>query len=133
MILLTTALALSSSCSYISVLSNDENTVMSRAEKRLHALYKLDYATAYKYMSPGYRSMNDLKLFSADYSGASEMDSYKITKVDCESIEVCSVHVITYYNSSIFGLGSPSDEDYIIDYASKQTWIKLGNQWWFSK
>lgn len=131
--ILFVAITLSTSCAHLGLHTSIEDTVKKRADKRLQALQQLDYQTAYKYMSPGYRSTNNLNQFSANYSGAGEMVSYEITKVTCESEDVCLAHVTVNYNSSILGMGSPMDESYVIDHATKQTWVRLNNTWWFSK
>lgn len=131
--LLLVTISLSASCAHLGLHSSDEDAVAKRADKRLQALQQLDYQTAYGYMSPGYRSTNNLNQFSANYSGARQMVSYEITQVTCESEDVCQAHVTINYNSSILGIGSPTDESYVIDHATKQTWVKLNNTWWFSK
>ena len=112
----------------------DEERVLARAEQRQAALLKHDFKTAYQYMSPGYRQLNSLEQFTANYIGVYSWVSSNVKNASCED-EVCKVNVAIEYDVGLM-MGTPrkpSAEKFIVPRINQETWFKLDDKWWFSK
>lgn len=120
-----------SACS-MSTQKTDSEIVESRSILRLDALKELDFEKAYTYMSPGYRSVKDLKRFNIEYAGVVNMLSFNINSVEC-IIDTCSVLVESNYKIIIPSRGFSIKNPLIIDRVNKETWIRTDGKWWFVK
>lgn len=111
----------------------DEEQVFERAEQRQTALLKQDFKTAYQYMSPGYRQLNSLEQFSANYAGVYSWVSSNVETATCED-DVCKVNVAIEYDAGLMNTArKPSSEKLLIPRVNLETWFKLDDTWWFSK
>lgn len=112
----------------------DEEHVLARAEQRQDALLKQDFKTAYQYMSPGYRQLNSLEQFTANYIGVYSWVSSNVKNASCED-DVCKVNVAIEYDAGLM-MGTsrkPSAEKFLVPRVNQETWFKLDDKWWFSK
>jgi hypothetical protein len=126
-VLVLLAVMLLSACATTSTAS-PENIVKERAQARWDALLDGDFATAYSYYSPGYRSamtvvdfeigirMRKVQYRTAEYQGHS-----------CEK-NVCTVRFKVGYQvaTPVPGLG-----DWESDGMVSEQWIKSNSEWWF--
>lgn len=112
----------------------DEELVLARAEQRQVALLKHDFKTAYQYMSPGYRQLNNLEQFTANYLGVYSWVSSNVKNISCED-DVCKVNVAIEVDAGLL-MGTsrkPSTEKFLVPRVNQETWFKLDDKWWFSK
>jgi hypothetical protein len=126
-VLVLLAVMLLSACATTSTAS-PEDIVKERAQARWDALLDGDFATAYSYYSPGYRSamtvvdfeigirMRKVQYRTAEYQGHS-----------CEK-NVCTVRFKVGYQVAkpVPGLG-----DWESDGMVSEQWIKSNSEWWF--
>ncbi len=106
-----------------------EQLVGQRAQARVDAMITGDFATAYSFYTPGYRSavaqedfIVRFKISKVKWTGA------KLAEVNCAGIAVCSARV---------------DIDYFVDEPLRgvsefrntrrigETWINIDDQWYF--
>lgn len=112
----------------------DEERVLKLAEQRQTALLKHDFNKAFQYMSPGYRQLNSLKQFTANYAGVYSWESSDVLDIWCEE-DVCEVNVAIEYDAGLM-MGrprKPSAEKFLVSRVNHETWFKLDGKWWFSK
>jgi hypothetical protein len=126
-VLVLLAVVLLSACATTPTAS-PEDIVKERAQARWDALLDGDFATAYSYYSPGYRSamtvvdfeigirMRKVQYRTAEYQGHS-----------CEK-NVCTVRFKVGYQVAkpVPGLG-----DWESDGMVSEQWIKSNSEWWF--
>ncbi len=96
-----------------------QEVVKTMAQERWDALVRQDIEAAYRFHSPGSRSVTSL----ADYKGSVKpgfWKSAKVEKVECAE-ERCQVHATIEYQHRGMRLKTPL----------KETWIKEGSQWWY--
>jgi hypothetical protein len=105
-----------------------DEVVKERAEARWEALLSKDYATAYSYYSPGYRSTTSV----TDYEIGIRLRRVRWTsavylKHDCEE-NICSVSFRMGYRvgSPVPGVSTWDGYDKITD-----QWVKTGGEWWY--
>jgi hypothetical protein len=105
-----------------------DEIVKERAEARWEALLSKDYATAYSYYSPGYRSTTSV----TDYEIGIRLRRVRWTsavylKHDCEE-NTCSVSFRMGYRvgSPVPGVNTWDGYDKITD-----QWVKTGGEWWY--
>lgn len=135
-LLFTSLLALSVSACSVLPQATPEEAVAKRSAKRLEAMQNNDYASAYKYMSPGYRATTSVRFFEADHIGFSVMKGYEILSVDCEENR-CRVGLNARFNmadigamAGMRGSNSPSGET---DMFFQETWVYMDGKWWATK
>lgn len=121
------AVILLSACATTSTASPGD-LVKERAQARWDALLKGDYATAYSYFSPGYRSATTvvdfeigMRMRKVQYRAA-EFQDYK-----CEK-NVCTVRLKVAYKVA---RPVPGMADWKSDSAVSEQWIKSDGNWWF--
>lgn len=120
-----------SACSMLPT-KTDAEIVESRSALRMEALKKLDFEKAYTYMSPGYRSINDLNKFKLENVGAVNLLEFNVLSAECAE-NICHVLVSGDYKITMVGSGFSTKKPLIIDRVSKETWIRTGGKWWFAK
>ena len=130
LILLTVVVGMSG-CSAIQP-KTDEQRVIALAEQRQAAFLDKDFEKAYKYMSPGYRSLKGLDRFKLENAGAVNLLGFNVQSADCTE-DTCRVLVIGDYKITLAGRGFSTKKPLIIDRASTETWIRTDGKWWFVK
>lgn len=121
------AVLLLSACATTSAVS-PEDVIEQRAQARWDALLTGDYASAYAFCSPGYRST----VSATDYEIGIRLKRVKWTSAsyldhDCEE-NTCKVRFQMGYrvNSPVPGVEVWNGYDRIED-----QWIKTGGEWWY--
>lgn len=104
----------------------DEQLIEEMSLRRLGYLQDLKYEEAYKFMSPGYRSAKDIKLFKLDFGGANNIRGFEFSKVNCED-DVCTAYVNVTYD-----LGASAGGLHVVR-TNIETWARIDGRWWFVK
>lgn len=109
---------------------SDEQIVMERAQKRMTALQKLDFDTAYTYMSTGYRATKTLDRFKAEFTGAGNIVAFEVLDATCDE-DTCVVRVsqdvrVTAYIPSV-------DMRKSLSMVFQQVWVRNGSHWGYVK
>lgn len=103
---------------------SQEQIVERLSLQRLALLKALDYEEAYKFMSPGYRSIKNLNGFKLDFGGSSNIRGFESQNVVCES-DVCTSYVNVTYD-----LGASAGGLNVVR-TNIETWAKIDGKWWF--
>ena len=120
-VLLLTACATTSTAS-------PEDIIKERAQARWDALLEGDFATAYSYLSPGYRSA----ITVVDYEIGVRMQKvqYRLAEYQGHSCEknVCTVRFKVGYRvvKPVPGLDNWESDSMV-----SEQWIKSNGEWWF--
>ena len=93
--------------------------VKERAQARWDALVKDDIPAAYKYLSPGSRSVTSLEQFTASINRGF-WKSVVVHEAVCET-DSCEVHATIEYEFQGRRVKTPY----------KEKWIREGSSWWF--
>jgi hypothetical protein len=121
------AVILLSACATTSTASPGE-LVRERAQARWDALLNSDFATAYSYLSPGYRSATTV----VDYEIGIRMRKvqYRTAETQDYSCEksVCTVRIKVGYKLAKAVPGMAAWES---DGMVSEQWIKSDGNWWF--
>ena len=107
--------------------STDE-LVKERAEARWEALLSRDYASAYSFYSPGYRSTASVTDFEIEIRlRRVRWTTAEYLKHDCNE-NTCSVRFRVGYrvSSPVPGVDTWDGYDVITD-----KWVKTGGEWWY--
>lgn len=105
-----------------------EEIVKERAQARWDALLSRDFATAYEYYSPGYRS----KFTPVDFEIEMRLRKVKLTSATFQDLSCaensCTLNYRIGYQvgAPVPGISSWTGYDYMED-----QWIKTGGQWWY--
>jgi hypothetical protein len=121
-----TLFAMLAGCATVAPTTDD--IIAERAQARWDAVLAKDYATAYTYYSPGFRSkvsVTDLEIKLRLQRVRWVTAKYK--DHTC-SEDTCTVHVnITYQvNTPVPGVNTWSGFDLI-----EEQWVKTGGEWWY--
>jgi len=121
------SLALLTACASTSTASRDK-AIEQRAQARWDALLAGDYATAWSYLSPGYRSA----LSVTDYEISMRTRRVQYTSAEyqshtCEEA-ACTVQVMVGYRVVKPAQGVP---EWNSKSAVEERWIQLDGKWWF--
>lgn len=104
--------------------SSPEEEVGRRALERWHALIQRDMEKAYGYLSPGYRAVNSLELYSARIGKAVRWKDATLKNVSCAD-KTCKVTINIRYQYAARSVGNYEGERPI-----KEKWTQVDNQWW---
>ena len=107
--------------------STDE-LVKERAEARWEALLSRDYASAYSFYSPGYRSTASVTDFEIEMRlRRVRWTTAEYLRHDCDE-NTCSVSFRVGYRvaSPVPGVDAWNGYDVITD-----QWVKTGGEWWY--
>ncbi len=96
-----------------------QEIVKARAQERWDALVKQDFEAAYRFHSPGSRTVTSLADFKASIKPGF-WKSAEVNKVECAE-ERCDVHSTIEYEHGRQRMKTPL----------RETWIKEGSQWWY--
>ena len=110
----------------------DEERVIALAEQRQAALLERDFLKAYQFMSPGYRSVKNLDRFKLENAGAVNLLDFNVQSAECTE-DTCTVSVVSDYKVALVGRGFSSKNPLVVDYFSKEIWIRSNGKWWFVK
>ena len=126
-VLVLLAVMLLSACATTSTASS-EDVIKERAQARWDALLKGDFATAYSYLSPGYRST----ITVVDYEIRVRMRKvqYRTAEFQDHSCEknVCTVRFKVGYSVV---RPVPGMADWENNSTVPEQWIKSDGDWWF--
>ena len=111
--------------------SSAEEVVEQRALDRWKLLLDGDYLSAYKYMSPGFKSITPADVYSADLRrSAVKWQDAELLNVDCPDSERCVVEMLV--RSTVRNMLKGVDEaDF--ESAITETWIRLDDSWYYSQ
>jgi hypothetical protein len=118
-VVVAVALAAISACAMVKPRSAEE-IVQEKAQARWDALVKGDTATAYRYFSPGTRTVITPEGYDATINKGF-WKSAKIEKVTCETAEACEVLATIEYEYQRIRTKTPL----------RETWIREGSDWWY--
>ena len=108
--------------------ASPEDIVKERAQARWDALLNGDFATAYSYLSPGYRSATTV----VDFEIGIRMRKiqYRTAEFQDHSCEknVCTVRLKVGYKVA---KPVPGMADWKSDSMVSEQWIKSDGEWWF--
>ena len=82
----TTLAVLLSACASLDPMSPEE-MVAARAQQRFDALMVYDYAAAYEYTTPGYRSTESVSRYSSRWGGAGMWLSATVQSASCPGVQ----------------------------------------------
>lgn len=105
-----------------------EKDIEIRAQARWDALLAKDYATAYSYHSPGYRSSTSVVDFEiAQRVRRVVWTGAKVEGSSCSG-DVCTVNTLTSYRVIRPVPGMTKWEN---DSVTPEKWVRTNGQWWF--
>ena len=104
-------------------------TIAERAQARWDALLAGDFATAYTYLAPGYRSAKSAADFEISIKTRRvRYDSAEYREHLCED-RVCTVKIWVAYTVPRPAQGVPEWKSRSM---VEERWIEVGGEWWFS-
>jgi hypothetical protein len=100
-----------------------EQIVSRRSVERAALLMRGDFEGAYKYSTPGYRSLESVGEYSARWLGAPMWEEASVAKVDCqiEPTERCQIALAIKLRLPSAGL---------VTTHLQETWVWSGGQWY---
>jgi len=105
-----------------------DEAVQQRAQARWDALLAGDYATAYTYLSPGYRSSMSVTDFEISFrTRRIQYLSADYLQHSCEEA-VCTVQMTLGYKIARPMTGVPEWKSSSV---VEERWINAGGEWWF--
>jgi len=105
-----------------------DKLVQERAQARWDALLARDFATAYDFASPGYRSSASVADFEIGFrSRRVQYVSAEFQGLDCEEA-ACTVHIFVGYKVDKPMTGVPEWKSTSV---IEERWIHTGGNWWF--
>ncbi len=101
-----------------------EQIVSKRSIERASFLMASDYDAAYRFSTPGYRSLETVSEFSSRYVGASMWEEVKVAKVTCsgEPTARCDVALAVSLELPPTGL---------LTTHLQETWVLSAGSWYF--
>lgn len=102
-----------------------EQAVQARAQAYLQARVDRDYTKAYTYLSPATRAVVSYDAWRGNLPTATVWKAAKVFKVDCGSIDRCTVRVNLDHRPLVFGGGLGT-----ITSSYDDTWLKDNGEWW---
>ena len=109
-----------------------EEIVAKRAQERWNYLLKPDYEKAYEYLSPGYRAVKSYRAYLGTMGSSVKRTGATVTKVTCESPDVCEAIVeVSYFYAAQGSMGQPGDTP--VTRISEEKWVKVDGKWWLYK
>jgi hypothetical protein len=105
-----------------------DKAIQERAQARWDALLAKDYATAYEYLSPGYRSATSATDFEIAFrSRRLQYQSAEYQGHDCEE-SACTVRMKLGYKIVRPVAGLP---EWKSDSVVQERWINSSGKWWY--
>jgi len=98
--------------------------VLERAQARWTALLKRDWATAYSYLSSGYRATVPLDRYGNQFSGPMQWESAKAQSANCEETR-CVVMVEISFRLMLTG-----HRDRVSSTFVEEVWLLEDGQWY---
>lgn len=107
----------------------DSNSVGARAQARWDALIERQYAQAYQYYTPGFRSSTPLDRFAGGFAGGRVIwEQAEYVDEECEE-DRCVVRLrVTYAYLQL----APGVDRYPSTRTVKETWIRLDDHWYYT-
>jgi len=119
------AIAVAAGCASIGAGSRPaDEVVLERAQARWNALVERDFATAYPYLTSGYRAVVPLQSYRRQSTGPAQWESAKAQSAKCEAAR-CIVSV-----AITFRLGLPGHGDRVQTAYVDETWVLEDGQWY---
>jgi hypothetical protein len=105
-----------------------ENDLKNRAQARWDALLARDYATAYSFYTPGYRSSTTVVDFEiAQRVRRVVWTGAKVEEASCSG-DVCTLDTVTSYQVV---RPVPGMTKWDSDSVTPEKWIRTDGQWWY--
>lgn len=92
------------------------------------ALIRKDFATAYQFTSPNYRELFSLLAFKRNFSvGKVEWQKVEVEGINFNNNDTATVNIKIYiiFHQTETGRDLPMSSN------SKESWIKVNEQWWY--
>lgn len=135
-VMLLAACATTSSGGRGKAAENPEEVITERALERWASLIKRDPATAWNYLSPGYRSTHPQKKYAEDMSNRpvrwGKVEAYVpddgTKTVECvDAASSCSIRLKVHFKiaSHLIGVGNIESWNVV-----RESWIKIKGQWY---
>lgn len=105
---------------------NAEESVTSRAQKRVDLLGSGKYDEAYVYLTPSYRALNDVDSYRHRFGAGAKWINPQVSNVKCENDERCTVTVNLGVLVVARGFGNKP-----VASSMFETWVKEDGQWWY--
>lgn len=102
-----------------------EQVIHERAQQRWSHLIAKDFAQAYNYLTPAYRSLKTPEQYAGNFSVGATWKSAKVHKVACENAERCTATIQLEVMVLARGFNKPL-ETFLFE-----TWLLDEGQWWF--
>ena len=116
------------SCGGTTPVKADKNPVAERSQARWDMLLAGDYAGAYEYLSPGFRSGTSL----TDFEMSMRLRKVRYEQIQYQSHEcqesVCTVKLEANY---LVGAPVPGLKEYRGSSVIEEQWINTGSEWWY--
>ncbi len=105
-----------------------EVQVGARAQQRWQALIDGDWATAYSLLTPGYREVNTVDAYRANFAGSTvKWTSTSIHSVDCDTPQRCTARINVSYE--LEG-GMPGVSRVASTQMIEETWLQVRSGWY---
>ncbi|HPE58896.1 MAG TPA: hypothetical protein PLB10_01055 [Thiolinea sp.] len=111
-----------------------EEGLRSRVQGRWDALIKRDFAQAYQYMSPGYRKLYPISVFTSGFGAVVAWDSITVTSIQvAQGSASAKVTLELFYQLALPGTESlrPGEGLGLISKTLHEDWIWADSEWWF--
>jgi hypothetical protein len=100
-----------------------EEVVQERAQARWNALVKRDWATAYSYLTPGYRAVVPQERYASQFVGPVKWTGAEAREVKCEE-KRCVVQVEIFFRLQVKGHRNRDSSTHV-----EETWVLEDRQW----
>lgn len=98
-----------------------EEIVRERSQERLDMLMAKNLEGAFEYMTPGYREITSIELYSLRIGGVVNWTEANVGEVSCEP-EICHVKAIVSYKIERLNIMNTRPID--------EKWLKLDGEWY---
>ena len=122
-IFVVAAISLMAGCASLDQ-SPPEQIVSERSIERASFLMANDYEAAYRFSTPGYRSLETVSEFSSRYVGASMWEEAEVAKVTCSGEPAARCDVALAINVKVPPTG-------LVTTHLQETWVFSAGKWYF--
>lgn len=100
--------------------------IAARAQARWAALIKGDFATAYQFETPAYRSVFSAQQFQSQFGGAAMWTMAKVNSVRYDQNNVALVSVDVHYTVAL-----PASVGHTASRVMQERWLYTDGDWWY--
>lgn len=101
--------------------------LQKRVTARWDALIRKDFAAAYSFNSPAYRTLYSKERFQSSFGNKVNWKRVEVVKVDFKGEDAATVGINLYIVYNALQMGKPIDMKTYVE----EPWVYVDGQWWY--